>query len=129
MFGDWAHTEVQHTSSTQRATSIGMLERPMVGPGYLFPSPRGLEKPLRYELALTWLRLAEKLAKLEPQQRAAYYAFRRAFATKRKHLPAKDVAAAGGWKSTCVVQEIYQQADDETLLRVMSEGAELREVG
>jgi hypothetical protein len=41
----------------------------------------------------------------------------------------KDVAAAGGWKSTFVVTEIYQQADDETLLRVMTEGAELREVG
>ncbi len=36
---------------------------------------------------------------------------------------------AGGWKSTFVVTEIYQQADDETLLRVMTEGAELREVG
>ncbi len=58
-----------------------------------------------------------------------YHAYRRAFATKRKHLPAKDVAAAGGWKSTFVVQEIYMQADDETLLRVMTEGAELREVG
>ncbi len=34
-----------------------------------------------------------------------------------------------GWKSTFVVTEIYQQADDETLLRVMTEGAELREVG
>lgn len=34
-----------------------------------------------------------------------------------------------GWKSTFVVQEICQQADDETLLRVMTEGASLREVG
>ncbi len=47
----------------------------------------------------------------------------------QEHIPAKDVAKAGGWKSTFVVTEIYQQADDETLLRVMTEGAELREVG
>lgn len=80
-------------------------------------------------MELTWLRRAKALAGLEPQKRAAYHAYRRAFATKRKHLPAKDVAAAGGWKNAFVVQEIYQQADDETLLRVITEGAQLREVG
>ena len=113
----------------REAIDWALEQRPMPGTGYLFPSPRDLEKPVRYELALTWLRRAEALAGLEPQKRAAYHACRRAFATKRKHLPAKDVAAAGGWKNTFVVQEIYQQADDETLLRVITEGAALRQVG
>ncbi len=113
----------------REAIDWALEQRPIVGAGYIFPSPRSLEKPVRYELALNWLRRAEALAGLEPQKRAAYHAYRRAFATKRKHLPAKDVAAAGGWKNTFVVQEIYQQSDDETLLRVITQGAKLRAVG
>ena len=53
--------------------------------------------------------------------------FRRKWATERKHLPIQDVAAAGGWKNVSVVQDIYQQADVETMYRVVSEPVELRE--
>ena len=42
--------------------------------------------------------------------------------------PASDVAQQGGWKNISVVQQVYQQADDETLLRVLSEPRELRDV-
>lgn len=84
---------------------------------------------MRYELASAWLREAEKLAGLEPQRRTLWHAYRRLWASARKHLPVKDVAAAGGWKTTFVLQEIYQQPDDETLLRVVTGGAELRSAG
>jgi transposase len=47
--------------------------------------------------------------------------------SSREHLPIRDVAAAGGWKSTAVVQGIYMQPDPATLLRVVTEAAELRE--
>ncbi len=96
------------------------LERTPSAPWGAIVWPRDMDKQRRR---------AEVLAGSKRQKREAYHAYRRSFATKRRHLPAKDVAAAGGWKSTFVVQEIYQQADDETLLRVMTEGAELREVG
>ena len=38
-----------------------------------------------------------------------------------------DVAAAGGWKSTAVVRDIYQQADAGTILTVVLQPAKLRE--
>ena len=33
-------------------------------------------------------------------ERSLWHAYRRGWATSRKHLPDVDVAAAGGWKST-----------------------------
>jgi hypothetical protein len=51
------------------------------------------------------------------------------WATERKHLPAADVAAAGGWANASTLQECYQQADSATMLRVVLEAGELREVG
>ena len=45
----------------------------------------------------------------------------------RKHLPDVDVAAAGGWKDTQSLKSAYQQADTETMLRVVLEAGELRE--
>jgi len=44
---------------------------------------------------------------------------RRKWATERKHLPLKDVAAAGGWLDTRSLEQCYRQADEATLLRVV----------
>jgi hypothetical protein len=55
------------------------------------------------------------------------HAYRRAWATARKHLPVTDVAAAGGWRSTATIQRCYQQPDEGTILAVVLGGAELRE--
>jgi hypothetical protein len=68
------------------------------------------------------------LAKLEPQQGSAWHAYRRGWATARKHLPLADLAAAGGWKGTEALQRCYLQADDATMLSVVMGGAALREV-
>ncbi len=57
----------------------------------------------------------------------AWHPYTRLSATQRKHLPAQDVAAAGGWSSVEVVQEIYQKADPRTMLKVVEGGQELRE--
>ena len=38
----------------------------------------------------------------------------------RKHLPDVDVAAAGGWSDQSTLREVYQQADQETMYRVVS---------
>jgi hypothetical protein len=39
-----------------------------------------------------------------------------------------DVARAGGWATVQVVQQIYVKADEETMLKVVLGGAEIREV-
>ena len=44
--------------------------------------------------------------------------FRRVWATERKNLPSKDVAAAGGWLDVATLLR-YQQPDDATLKRVV----------
>jgi hypothetical protein len=44
-----------------------------------------------------WLTVAEKKAKLPKLDGSLWHAYRRKWAIERKHLPLKDVAAAGGW--------------------------------
>ena len=102
-------------------------ERPGIGAVPLFPSPVYRHESIRYELASAWLRQAEKLANLEKQDGSLWHAYRRGWATSRKHLPDADVANAGGWKSTETLRRIYQQPDADTMLRVVLEATELRE--
>ena len=77
--------------------------------------------------AATWLRKAEELAGLPKLNGSLWHAYRRKWATERKHLPDADVAAAGGWKNPDTLRLVYQQADQETMLRVVLERGELRE--
>lgn len=45
--------------------------------------------------------------------------FRRLWATERKDLSLKDVAAAGGWKDVTTLLGCYQQPDEDTLRDVL----------
>ncbi len=112
-----------------RATLERILrERPGIGSAPIFPAPGDPSKPVSRYMADRWLRRAEKLARLESQEGSLWHAYRRAWVTKRKHLPDVDVAAAGGWSDTRSLKTAYQQVDSETMLRVVTEPAELREV-
>lgn len=102
-------------------------ERPGVGSAPLFPSPKDRSRPIRGDVARKWLVEGERLAKLKSQDGSLWHAFRRLWATERKHLPAADVARAGGWANAVTLQLVYQQPDPETMLRVVLEHAELRE--
>jgi hypothetical protein len=104
-----------------------LRERPGLGAAYLFPSPAEPGEPVRYELARTWLLAAERLAEVPKQNGSSWHAYRRGWATSRKHLPDVDVAAAGGWKSTETLRRCYQQPDPATILAVVLGGVELRE--
>jgi hypothetical protein len=97
--------------------------------GYLFPCRDDPDEPISSELARSWLRKAEKAAGLEPRQRGGFHAYRRKWATERKHLPDANVAEAGGWRDVGSLRKAYQQPDDDTMLQVVSEPRELREVG
>lgn len=90
-----------------------------VGDAPLFPSAVDPSRAIGKEIAGYWLRKAEKRAKLEHLERGGYHAFRRAWASERRHLPAVDVMAAGGWRSLEVMRESYMHADAETVLSVV----------
>lgn len=96
-----------------------LRERPGIGRAFLFPAPSNLSKPLCRGTADLWLARAEALAGLEPLEHGRWHPYRRMWATERKHLPAQDVAQAGGWSSIETMQTCYQHADAETLLEVV----------
>jgi hypothetical protein len=64
-----------------------------------------------------------------PLDGSDFHAYRRAWATARKHLPLKDVAAAGGWRSTATLLRCYTQVDDATIFAVVSETRKVRAAG
>jgi hypothetical protein len=94
---------------------------------YLFPSPKDLNKPLRYELAAAWLLKDEALAKVPKLRGGLWHPYRRKWATERKSLPLKDIAAAGGWRDTATLLASYQTADMETMVEVVTSPKPLRE--
>lgn len=104
------------------------LDLPGIGDAPLFPSPYDPGEPVSRHVADRWLRTAEERAELESLDGSLWHAYRRRWATVRKHLPATDVAEAGGWAGPETLQRVYQQADPETMLEVVLGGGELREV-
>lgn len=98
-----------------------------IGDAPLFPAPKDPSGPVDRSHADRWLRKAEELAELEPLEGSLWHAFRRRWATVRKHLSATDVAEAGGWAGPETLQRVYQQADPETMYEVVTSGGELRE--
>lgn len=96
--------------------------------GWLFPHPDDTTIPMsRYQFGIS-LERAEIKAELPKLDRALWHAYRRKWATERKHLPLKDVAAAGGWKDVETLLTCYQEPDPDTLLAVMAEPRKVREI-
>jgi integrase len=97
-----------------------------IGELLIFPAPNDATTPVDVRLVTRWLRQAETLAGLAPMDRGAWHPFRRMWACQRKHLPARDVAAAGGWRNIGMLQSVYEAADQETLEAVVSGGRRVR---
>jgi len=74
--------------------------------------------PTTRHLAAYWLKEAFLRGKITKPAGSAWHMFRRLWATERKDLPLKDVAAAGGWRDTSTLLR-YQQPDEETLRAVV----------
>ncbi len=89
--------------------------------GLVFPSKANASIPMRREVFQVALQQAEEHAALPKLDGSLWHAYRRKWASERKHLPAVDVAASGGWKGTETLLGCYQQADRDTMLAVMSE--------
>lgn len=100
-----------------------------IGEAWVFPSPKDPVKPCDRHLLDNWLRRAYQLAGMEPKRGSLWHAFRRKWATERKHLPLADVAAAGGWKNSITLQLVYQRTDPETIRTVVHSPNRLRASG
>ena len=72
---------------------------------------------------------AEARAELPHVDRGAFHAYRRLFASERKHLPDVDLMRAGGWRDLATMERSYQQAFPTTTLRVIENEPETREPG
>ena len=104
-----------------------LQERPGIGAAFIFPAVTDASKSLDVDVASGWLLEAERLAGLEKQDGSLWHAYRRKWATERKHLPNVDVAAAGGWSALASLQTCYQMADSQTMFKVVSSPARLNE--
>ena len=126
----WENIPISH--GVREAFDRIQRERPGLGDALLFPSPKDRETPVSKRLANDWFRRAEKFAQvehgMEPMKAGrTFHGFRAKFATETKHLPDKDRAEVGGWKSAATLRQVYDKADSETMLRVVLERGEVRE--
>lgn len=94
---------------------------PGIGPSLLFPHPQRRRRrsgPVTRHVAAWWLKDAFRRGKLEKPSGSLWHMFRRVWATERKDLPLKDVAAVGGWRDTSTLLR-YQQPDARTMRAVV----------
>ncbi len=89
---------------------------------WLFPS-RVRAQPIDRSTMDRRLRKAYKHAELESPPGGLWHAWRRKWATEGKQFPLKDVAGAGGWRSTETLVRCYQQTDEAAVLSVVLRGA------
>ena len=95
--------------------------------GHLFPDSIDPSKPMSRHIFADYLEKAEKYAKLPKLDGALWHAYRRSWASARKHLSLVDVAAAGGWSDTGTLLRCYQHADQATMLAVVNEPRKVTE--
>jgi integrase len=96
-------------------------ERPAIGAALLFPHPKRsmAGQAVTRHLASYWLNQAYEVAGVPRPTGSLWHAFRRRWATTRKHLSLKDVAAAGGWHDLTTLLTCYQQPDEDTMRAVV----------
>ncbi|CAN5242172.1 hypothetical protein BH18GEM1_BH18GEM1_08280 [soil metagenome] len=122
-----AWNDVPITVAARAALERHLRQRPGIGAGLLFPSPKDPTRPLNRNSATAWLHAVERLAGLERLPGGAWHPFRRGWATGMKHAPDKDAMALGGWKDPRAFKTCYQHADPEGMLLALESRRELRE--
>lgn len=95
--------------------------------GLMFPDAGDVTRATDRHEFRTWLEIAEERAKLPKLDGALWHAYRRGWATSRKHLPVADVAAVGGWRDIGTLLKCYTQADSDTMLAVMESPKKISE--
>jgi integrase len=94
------------------------LRLAVVGDGWVFRQAHK-DAPWAPAQCQEALRQAELVAGVEKLEGGLWHAYRRKWATERKDLPLKDMAAAGGWKDVATLLTSYQHADEGTMLKFM----------
>ena len=98
----------------------GRKTHPDIGPSLLFPRPQRQRQrggPATRHVAAWWLKKAFRRGKLQRRSGSLWHTFRRVWATERKDLPLRDVAAVGGRRDTSMLPR-NQQPDEATMRRV-----------
>lgn len=118
-------------SRATRAALDAYLRRYLVvGEAPLFPySAQRPNVPMTVRQASHRLAHAEELAELPKLDRGLWHAYRRAYASERKHLPDVDVARSAGWRDVGTMKRSYQQSDPATLLRAIENEPDLGSSG
>jgi integrase len=103
-----------------RALEAYQRDHPRIGDAPMFPAATDGSRPATKETAGYWLRRAEERAGVPKLERGQFHPYRRLWASERRHLPAQDVAAAGGWRSLEAMRTAYQHADAATMFGVVA---------
>jgi integrase len=128
--GEWLRPDLLQLPPAVMKPPLRSFQRELGAPsGYVFSAPRATDGVMDRHLFDKWLTVAEKTAKVPKLDGSLWHSYRRKWASEHKHLPLKDVAAAGGWKDVNTLLEIYQHSDDESVLAVMSEARKFRDRG
>ena len=125
----WLPMSAEVRAAIDRALSVN----PVIGNLPIFTAPRS--KPRPGEAPEPWSRFharalldrAEAQAKVPKLDGSDFHAYRRKWATERKHLSPQDVAAAGGWRDLRCLQTAYIQTDERTVLTVATSPTKLRD--
>jgi len=119
------------SENVRAALDRAIAANSVIGDLPIFQLPRasrpGAPRPWTRWHARDLLERAEQLAGLEHVKGGDFHPFRRKWVSERKHLPSRDVAAAGGWRDLRTMERSYQQMDEHTLLAVVTEPAKLRD--
>ena len=115
------HSVTPLAPDARAALDAYLAQSPRLGEAPLFPAPRDAGRPIRADLAGQWLMKAEELADLPSLSGGRWHPYRRLWATERRHMPAQDVAAAGGWNGVQALTTIYQHATPDKILEVVED--------
>lgn len=124
--GGW----VPMSADTKAAIESILEKNPCIGDAYLFPAPRSKPEDRKCwtrHHAKALLERAEAKAELDRLEGSQFHAFRRSWASARKGLPVQDVAKAGGWTDLRCLQTLYSQADEATVLAVVTSPNKIRD--
>lgn len=133
--GGW----IPMSATVRQAVDKVRAANPAIGDWPMFPAPKAREalegapgratipKPWTRHHARRLLERAEAAAELDALEGSDFHAYRRKWATERKHLPPQDVAHAGAWLDLRALTTAYMQPDDATILAVVDEPTKLRE--
>jgi len=92
---------------------------------WIFPAQQDRARPIDKWTMSNALRRLYRHAGVEKLVGGLWHPWRRKWATERKDMPLRDVAAAGGWRDPTTLLKCYQQPDEDTIERVVLDAPKL----